>query len=70
MTASETITYLCVAPDHAKVKLERGTQNLTIHAGSWAVCPAGQVDGHEWKGTAPVQYEDLFSRRAAEKHPI
>ncbi len=63
------VMYLCIAPDHATEKLERGKQNLTIHQKHWAVCPAGLADGHVWKETQGIRYDDLFAKWAVEHSP-
>ena len=57
---SGMITFLCVATGHSKAKPDRGSEILTIHAGTWAVCPAGREDEHIWKQTPGLNYEELF----------
>jgi hypothetical protein len=64
----DLVMFVCIAPSHVTVKLERSKQNLTIHDGKWAVCPAGLADGHLWKETPGLRYDDLFVKWAAE-HP-
>jgi len=61
----DVVMFLCVAPSHVSAKLERNKQNLTINEGKWAVCPAGLVDGHLWKATPGVRYDDLFAKWVA-----
>ena len=49
------------------VNRDRTSQNLTIHLGKWAVCPAGLQDGRIWVETVGVDYGDLFRRHIAER---
>ena len=63
---SRMITFLCVAAGHSKAKPDRSSQILTIHAGKWAVCPAGRDDGHSWKETPGLNYDELFMNHALE----
>jgi len=58
----DLVMFLCVAPSHVSAKLERSKQNLTIHEGRWAVCPAGLAEGHAWKSTEGVRYDDLIAK--------
>jgi hypothetical protein len=64
----DLVMFLCVAPAHVKAKLDRSQQNLTVHEGTWAVCPAGLAEGHEWQATPGIRYDDLFAKWIA-KHP-
>ena len=64
----DLVMFLCVAPTHVSAKLDRSQQNLTVHEGTWAVCPAGLAEGHEWQSTPGIRYDDLFAKWIA-KHP-
>lgn len=61
------IAFVCVASDHCTVTRDRVDQNVTIHEGKWAVCPAGLRDGHVWEATSGLDYDPLFGRRVVEK---
>ncbi|MDQ6857528.1 MAG: hypothetical protein M3Z65_00865 [Chloroflexota bacterium] len=63
---SAMILFLCVAPEHAKISRDLAGQNVTIHQGRWAACPAGARDGHTWAETTGLDCDDLFRRRVAE----
>lgn len=61
---SRLIAFLCVATGHSKAKPDRSSQILTIHAGKWAVCPAGREDGHTWEETRGLNYDELIMSHA------
>jgi hypothetical protein len=64
---SRTIGFLRIAASHNIVKLERTSQNVTVHKGQWAVCAARRPDGHVWQETNGINYDDLFEKRLSRK---
>ena len=42
-----TVGYICTAATHPARSSPNGT-GLTVHAGQWAFCPAGETAGHSW----------------------
>ena len=42
-----TVGYICTAAGHPARSSPTGT-GLTVHAGKWAFCPAGEPAGHSW----------------------
>lgn len=52
------IRYVCIDPAHARAE-RAAVGDLTVHAGSWAFCPADERAGHAWKVVGPVGVEGL-----------
>ncbi len=52
------IRYVCVQPGHA-VGGGAAVGDLTVHAGSWAFCPADERTGHSWKDVGGIGVDGL-----------
>ena len=64
---STPIFFLCVATGHTTPHRDPSSNNLTVHKGKWAVCPAGRVDRHRWQATTGLDYEAVFRKRVDER---
>jgi hypothetical protein len=40
---------------------------ITWYQGSWAYCPSGRADGHEWAAVMPASLADLKRQKASSK---
>jgi len=58
---------VCIDTEHAKVKWDPATQIVTVHEGTWAVCPAGLPDGHTCAQRDGRDHDDLFRKRVVER---
>ena len=64
---STPIFFLCVAAGHTTPRRDPASNNLMVHKGKWAVCPAGREDGHRWQATTGLDYEEVFRKRVDER---
>jgi len=64
---STPVFFLCVAAGHTTPHREPASNNLTVHEGKWAVCPAGREAGHRWQATTGLDYEEVFRKRVDER---
>ena len=46
---SGIIEHLCATPEHQPP--EDVARPVILYAGRWGYCPAGAVDGHDWRAT-------------------
>ena len=53
-----TIGYICSAANHPARSSQNGT-GLTVHAGNWAFCPAGEATGHSWTAIDRTSLDEL-----------
>ena len=58
-----TVGYICTATEHPARSSPNGT-GLTVHAGQWAFCPAGEITGHSWSVVDRASLDEL-TRAAA-----
>lgn len=64
-TDSNLIEYLCAKPVHQVV--EDVGSPVIMYADRWGYCPAGAVDGHDWRetgGKTLAKVRELLSRPA------
>lgn len=52
------IRYVCVDPRHARTE-PVAIGDLSVHAGSWAFCPADERGAHEWHQVGAATVEEL-----------
>ena len=64
---STPIFFLCVAAGHTTPRRDPSTNNLTVHRGRWAVCPAGCESKHRWQATSGLEYEAMFRKHVVER---
>ena len=58
------VHHVCTATGHQQIGLFDSTSpwspnTLTFFEGSWAYCPAGERDGHEWRSVQAKPYADV-----------
>ena len=53
-----TVGFICIAAAHPARSAPNGT-GLTVNAGKWAFCPAGEVTGHQWSAVNPASLDEL-----------
>jgi hypothetical protein len=56
------VRYVCRAKAHIAMSLSAKPADaspVTIHAGSWAYCPAGARADHSWEAVEPVTLANL-----------
>ena len=53
-----TVGFICTATGHPARSAPDGT-GLTVHAGKWAFCPAGETAGHRWSPISDASLDEL-----------
>jgi hypothetical protein len=53
-----TVGYICTAAEHPARSAPNGT-GLTVNAGKWAYCPAGETGGHRWSAVNDASLAEL-----------
>jgi hypothetical protein len=53
-----TVGYICTAAEHPARSAPNGT-GLTVNAGKWAFCPAGESGGHRWSAVNDASLAEL-----------
>jgi len=53
-----SVGYICTAAAHPPRSAPNGT-GLTVNAGKWAFCPAGETSGHEWSTVEGASLDEL-----------
>ena len=53
-----TVDYVCSAAEH-RPRTAPGRGGLTVNAGKWAFCPAGETAGHIWSPVDGASLDEL-----------
>jgi len=59
-----TVEYVCSAAEHRPRAAQDGA-GLTVNAGKWAFCPAGERSGHIWSPVDGVSLDELARAASA-----